>query len=88
MAVQESSAESARGLLWQEQAACRGPLGSVFFPPPTSEKKRSKMAREHKAKAICRACPVMAECRDYSIAIREPHGVWGGLSEQERRLLL
>lgn len=88
MAVQENSAEVVGGLLWQEQAACRGPLGAVFFPPPTTERKREKLAREEKAKNICLACPVQAECRDYAIAIREPHGVWGGLSEKERRVLI
>ncbi len=88
MAVQDNSAQTEQGLQWQEFAACRGPLGSVFFPPPITERKREKLARERKAKQICQACPVMNECRDYSIAIREPHGVWGGLSEKERRVLL
>jgi len=75
-------------LLWQERAACRGPLGAVFFPPPFSERKREKVAREAKAKNICEACPVLDECRYYALSIREQHGVWGGLSEQERRILL
>ncbi len=75
-------------LMWQEKAACRGPLGAVFFPPPITERKREKLAREAKAKDICRDCPVLVECRRYALSIREPHGVWGGLSEQERRALL
>lgn len=87
MAVQHNSA-STSNLVWQEHAACRGPLGAVFFPPPTTERKREKLAREARAKEICHACPVVNECRAYAIEIREPHGVWGGLSEQERRLLL
>ena len=76
------------GLVWQERAACRGPLGSVFFPPPITERKRDKLAREAKAKDICEECCVLADCREYALQIREPHGVWGGLSEQERRALL
>ena len=76
------------GLLWQESAACRGPLGNVFFPPTTTERKREKLAREARAKEICAACPVMRPCREYALEIREPHGVWGGLSEQERRALI
>ncbi len=87
MAAHQSTSES-RGLLWQQEAACRGPLGAVFFPPPTTERKREKLAREAKAKQICFACPVLSECREYAISIREPHGVWGGLSEKERRVLL
>jgi len=75
-------------LLWQSSAACRGPQGAVFFPPPVTERKREKLAREARAKAICRECPVVAECLDYAISIREPHGVWGGLSEKERRVFL
>ena len=75
-------------LLWQENAACRGPLGAVFFPPPTTERKREKLAREARAKEICRSCVVQQDCRTYAIEIREPHGVWGGLSEQERRVLI
>lgn len=73
---------------WQGRAACRGPLGSVFFPPPVTERKKEKLAREARAKSICHGCPVISECRDYALAIREPHGVWGGLSETERRLIL
>ena len=74
--------------VWQDQAACRGPLGAVFFPPTTFERKREKLAREAKAKAICKTCPVMADCRTYALEIREPHGVWGGLSENERKVML
>ena len=87
MAMHQSTTESG-SLLWQHHAACRGPLGAVFFPPPTSERKREKLAREMKAKGICLTCPVMDECRTYAIDIREPHGVWGGLSERERQALL
>ena len=87
MAVQANTTTAQSGLLWQESAACRGPLGAVFFPPPVTERKRERRAREEKAKEICRACPVMLECRSYAVEIREQHGVWGGLSEKERRTL-
>ena len=87
MAVQRNQTEIGN-LLWQENAACRGPLGAVFFPPPTTERKREKLAREARAKEICRSCVVQQDCRTYAIEIREPHGVWGGLSEQERRVLI
>jgi WhiB family redox-sensing transcriptional regulator len=60
----------------------------VFFPPPTTERKKEKLARERRAKDICQSCPVLGECREYALQIREPHGVWGGLSENERRSLL
>ena len=44
--------------------------------------------RERQAKAICARCPVRIECLEYAVRIREPHGIWGGLNELERRILL
>lgn len=73
---------------WQVKAACRGPQASVFFPPSSFERKDEKLARERRAKAICATCPVRKPCLDYALKIREPHGIWGGLSEAERRRLL
>jgi WhiB family redox-sensing transcriptional regulator len=70
---------------WQVRAACRGPHTDVFYPPPQFERKVDKLRREAVAKAICLACPVRQECLDYAISIREPHGIWGGLNEAERR---
>ncbi len=72
---------------WQLRASCRGPHAEVFFPPAHFERKEDKLARESRAKAICLACPVRRPCLDYALAIREPHGIWGGLSEAERRAL-
>jgi WhiB family redox-sensing transcriptional regulator len=37
------------------------------------------------AKAICAACRVLTECRDYALRTRQPFGVWGGLDEEQRR---
>jgi WhiB family redox-sensing transcriptional regulator len=73
---------------WQLRAACRGPQASVFFPPPRFERKHERLAREADAKAICHTCIVREECLDYALSIREPHGIWGGLNENERKLLL
>jgi WhiB family redox-sensing transcriptional regulator len=44
--------------------------------------------RERQAKGICARCPVRIECLEYAVRIREPHGIWGGLNELERRILL
>lgn len=73
---------------WQSRAACRGPESWLFFPPAYPERKEERDARESRAKGICAECPVRAECLDYAISIREPHGIWGGLNEAERRTLL
>ena len=73
--------------LWQDRAACRGPHTSLFFPPSHFERKDDKEARESQAKSICASCPVRKPCLQYALRIREPHGIWGGLNEVERRAL-
>jgi WhiB family redox-sensing transcriptional regulator len=73
---------------WQLEAACRGHDSAAFFPPPHFERKEVRLARERFAKSICRGCPVTARCLDYALRTQEPHGVWGGLNELERRQLL
>lgn len=74
--------------LWQVKAACRGPQASVFFPPTSFERKDEKRERELRAKTICGQCSVCRDCLDYAVRIREPHGIWGGLNEAERRNLI
>jgi WhiB family redox-sensing transcriptional regulator len=74
--------------MWQMKASCRGPQAAVFFPPTTFERKDEKDEREGRAKAICEMCSVRKACLDYALRIREPHGIWGGLNEQERKQLL
>ena len=73
---------------WQLRAACRGRSAPLFFPPTSSERRDERDDRERRAKAICRTCPVVDACRDYALSIREPHGIWGGLNESERRTIL
>lgn len=85
--VESVSAQSVEET-WELKAACRGPHAGVFFPPSYTERKDEKNERESRAKAICRACGVREECLQYALSIREAHGIWGGLNEQERRQLL
>ena len=73
---------------WQHAAACRGEDASAFFAPNYFEKRAEKQAREAVAKTICARCPVQEPCLAYALRIREPHGVWGGLNEMERRATL
>jgi WhiB family redox-sensing transcriptional regulator len=75
------------GEAWQARAACRGPQAAVFFPPTHAERKEDKAAREARAKEICATCTVKGACLEYAIRIREPHGIWGGLNEVERKQL-
>jgi len=62
---------------WKERAACRGADPEIFVSD----------AHEEQAKAICRMCPVIADCYEYAIRIKEQFGIWGGLNPRERRRL-
>ena len=77
---------------WRGAAACRNPEAAEqivhFFAPAHFERKDEKDYREGQARALCRACPVMNVCLEYSLAVQEPHGIWGGLNELERRRLI
>jgi WhiB family redox-sensing transcriptional regulator len=67
------------GLEWQDEANCLGVDPDLFFP------ERGASTRE--AKEVCRMCVVRTDCLEYAIANGEKFGVWGGLSERERRRL-
>lgn len=73
---------------WQRMALCKGVRSSLFFPPSTSEKKEEKERRESRAKAICGRCKVIAPCSEYALTLKEPYGIWGGMNESERNLIL
>jgi WhiB family redox-sensing transcriptional regulator len=73
---------------WHLRASCRGPASELFFAPATGERREARDEREARAKAICVTCPVRRECLEYALRVREPHGIWGGLTEGERRRLL
>jgi WhiB family transcriptional regulator, redox-sensing transcriptional regulator len=64
---------------WRELAACRGAGLDLFFP------ERGESAEP--ARQVCAACPVRQPCLDYAITNRIVHGIWGGLTERERRAL-
>ena len=64
---------------WQERARCRQHDPEVFFP--------EKGGSSREAKRICADCPVRIECLNYALRRDERYGVWGGMSERERRRL-
>src|ERR1041384_4653869 len=72
---------------WQLLAACRGVDSSLFFHPE-GERGAARSARENSAKEVCMRCPVRAQCAAHALAVREPYGVWGGLTEDEREELM
>ena len=73
---------------WRGRAECRRDNAVHFFAPSHFERKEEKDLREGQARALCRACPVQQACLEYSLTVQEPHGIWGGLNELERRRLL
>ena len=72
---------------WQMLGACRGMDSALFFHPE-GERGTARSGREAQAKQICAGCPVLAECRAHALAVHEPYGVWGGLSESERDVIV
>jgi WhiB family redox-sensing transcriptional regulator len=62
---------------WQRQANCMGVDPDLFFP------ERGASTRE--AKEVCRGCVVREDCLEYALANGEKFGIWGGMSERERR---
>ena len=68
---------------WQVHGACRDVDPEQFFHPE-GERGGVRRRRDDAAKAICAQCPVLQSCREHALAVREPYGVWGGLSEDER----
>lgn len=74
-AVDEDEEENE--LSWQRMANCLGLDPDVFFP------ERGASTRE--AKEVCRGCVVRSECLEFAVNNGERFGIWGGLSERERR---
>ena len=64
---------------WQERALCAQTDPEAFFP--------EKGGSTREAKRVCLSCEVRGECLEYALANDERFGIWGGLSERERRRL-
>ena len=69
---------------WRDRAACRNSHPELFFPIGSTG---DALQEVEAAKAICRACPVRRECMAFAVETNQDSGVWGGLSEDERRKL-
>jgi WhiB family redox-sensing transcriptional regulator len=73
---------------WQDFSACKGMDPTLFFGPEHAETVKEKRDRDEAAKEICVHCSVRQECLEYALENREPYGIWGGMTELERRALL
>jgi WhiB family redox-sensing transcriptional regulator len=69
---------------WRLAAACRRADPELFFPIGTAGPAASQVVE---ARRICLACPVRSDCLDWAIRSGQDHGIWGGTTEEERRIL-
>jgi WhiB family redox-sensing transcriptional regulator len=72
------------GVNWRHNAVCREEDPELFFPIGNTG---SALLQIEEAKAVCRRCPVMDQCLQWALESGEETGVWGGLSEDERRAM-
>lgn len=77
--VRQPAPEEDNALAWQSDALCAQTDPEAFFP--------EKGGSTRDAKKICASCEVRAECLEYALQNDERFGIWGGLSERERRKL-
>jgi WhiB family redox-sensing transcriptional regulator len=71
--------DDAEDLGWQDRALCAQTDPDAFYP--------EKGGSTREAKKVCRGCEVRADCLDYALERDERFGIWGGMSERERRRL-
>ncbi|UNX54401.1 WhiB family transcriptional regulator [Georgenia sp. TF02-10] len=70
---------------WRQRAACRGEDPELFFPAGDTRSAQEQM--EAAAKAVCARCAVIDTCLTWSLQTGQDTGVWGGMSEADRRTL-
>ena len=78
-AFMDAAEEDTTTYSWQERSLCAQTDPEAFFP--------EKGGSTREAKKVCVGCEVRAECLEYALANDERFGIWGGLSERERRKL-
>ena len=69
-------------MTWIHRARCASEDPDLFFPVGSTGPFLEQIGR---AKAVCRLCPVRAECLEWALATDQRAGIWGGLTEEERR---
>lgn len=72
---------------WKDRAACLGMDQTLFYGPEYPEDVKTTIARVRAAKLVCQGCPVRRECLAEAQRHRDAYGVWGGLTDKQRRKL-
>ena len=70
--------------VWRDHALCRDTDPELFFPIGTTG--QALVSIDH-AKRVCDQCSVTSECLDFALDTNQDSGIWGGLSEEERRVI-
>ena len=78
-----AGAERGDDITWHRRAACAGEDPGLFFPVGSTGP--SALAEIAAAKAVCARCPVREACLQYAVTSGQACGIWGGLTEDERR---
>jgi WhiB family redox-sensing transcriptional regulator len=84
MALTYSPRQWTREDQWRDNAACASVNPDLFFPVGVTGPAVSQIAS---AKAVCTGCEAKDECLEFAITTNQEYGVWGGTSEEERRVL-
>ena len=79
-----SLALGAADYTWRDRALCRDTDPELFFPVGTTG---LALVQIDKARQVCGECEVRSECLDFALETNQDSGVWGGLSEEERRVI-
>jgi len=79
-AVEAKATSTTMNMSWKQFGGCKGVDADIFYPVTDEE--------ADAARAVCAECPVRETCLEHAITVREKHGVWGGLTERERRRLI
>jgi WhiB family redox-sensing transcriptional regulator len=69
---------------WRDRSACRDTDPDLFFPVGTTG---PAVLQIETAKSICRSCDAQADCLEFALATNQESGIWGGVTEDERRRL-
>ena len=69
---------------WRDDALCRDTDPELFFPVGTTG---TALVQIEKAKQVCDECTVRIDCLDFALTTNQDSGIWGGLSEEERRVI-
>jgi WhiB family redox-sensing transcriptional regulator len=69
---------------WRKEALCRDTDPELFFPIGTTG---AALVQIEQAKGVCRQCPVRDDCLEFALRTNQDSGIWGGTSEEERRVL-